>query len=154
MKSEPGKEERQEWHGLTPEQCAALVSAGWRLTQAQGVNMWACRFCRLSMPSSTPQEELVSHSMVHLRRDVAVSPLTERKRRLAKAYPLIPRTPQGDPAFTSLNEVHKVFVRDEDIVWLVNKALYSLTYQAEYHKQKGRERREQTKEREEHGEHE
>jgi hypothetical protein len=60
----------------------------------------------------------------------------ERKRRMRDARAQIPRNSAGDPAFQSLAEIRKLYT-DSDIVWLVNKALYTEGYQSDYHKKRG-----------------
>jgi len=45
----------------------------------------------------------------------------------------IPRTKNGDPNFENLETVQQLFT-PEQVTYLVNKALYNLTYAKDYHK--------------------
>lgn len=54
----------------------------------------------------------------------------------------LPRNKQGDPSFTTLEELRKMFT-DSEIVELVNRALYSLEYQRTAHRNRGRKIREE-----------
>jgi len=54
----------------------------------------------------------------------------------------VPVNEKGDPAFRTMEEV-RTLLRDEQVVWLVNKALYQLGYQKAYHEKKRAERKEE-----------
>ena len=56
------------------------------------------------------------------------------KQALAKG----PRNEKGDPAFTSLDQLGEHF-NEDDILFLVNKALYQLDYQKSFHKKRNEE---------------
>ena len=49
-----------------------------------------------------------------------------------------PRNSKGDPCFVSLEQMTKFFI-EEDVVYLVNKALYQLDYQSSFHKKRNEE---------------
>jgi hypothetical protein len=52
----------------------------------------------------------------------------------------IPRSSLGDPNFESLEDIQQVF-RPEQLVYIVNRFLYSQTYQRDYHKKRSAEER-------------
>lgn len=56
----------------------------------------------------------------------------------------MPRNPAGDVAFTYFGQINDMFTTDE-IVELVNRALYQLEYQAHAHAKRGREERAKAK---------
>lgn len=56
----------------------------------------------------------------------------------------IPRRGDGDPSFATLTGVQSVF-KDEEIVELVNRALYQLEYQKAAHRERGRRVRDKEK---------
>lgn len=56
----------------------------------------------------------------------------------------IPRNDNGDPNFTSLSELQKIFA-DDEIVTLVNRQIYSLEYQRIVHRERTRDERQRLK---------